>query len=81
MSSFASYSPIIAKVYKSRNIFLEILGARGYDTSDYAGFSVNEVHVMYNAVPKQLDMILENSTPFSAAGPITAVAPFILSCA
>ena len=62
MSSFASYSPIIAKVYKSRNIFLEILEARGYDTSDYAGFSVNEVHVMYNAVPKQLDMMLENST-------------------
>jgi DNA-directed RNA polymerase subunit H (RpoH/RPB5) len=62
MSSFASYSPIIAKVYKSRNIFLEILAARGYDISDYAGFSVNEVHVMYNAIPKQLDMMLENNT-------------------
>jgi DNA-directed RNA polymerase subunit H (RpoH/RPB5) len=62
MSSFASYSPIIAKVYKSRNIFLEILAARGYDISDYAGFSVNEIHVMYNAIPKQLDMMLENNT-------------------
>ena len=55
-----SYSPLISKVYKSRNILLEILKTRGYDIDDYTGFSVTEIHTMYNN--KQLDMLLDNPT-------------------
>ena len=54
-----SYSPLISKVYKSRNILLEILKTRGYDIDDYTGFSVTEIHTMYNN--KQLDMLLTNN--------------------
>jgi len=58
--STTSYSPLISKVYKSRNILLEILKTRGYDIDDYTGFSVTEIHTMYNN--KQLDMLLDNPT-------------------
>ena len=60
MSSSASYNPIISKIYKSRNIILEILKSRGYTTKDYEGFSVNDIHTMYTN--HQLDMIIEHET-------------------
>ena len=56
--STTSYSPLISKIYTSRNILLEILKWRGFNVDDYTGFSVTEAHIMYNN--KQLDMILEN---------------------
>ena len=58
MSSSASYSPIISKIYKSRNIILDILKWRGYNTEDYEGFSVNDIHTMF--AKYQLDMLLEH---------------------
>ena len=60
MSSSASYSPIISKIYKSRNIILEILKSRGYNTEDYEGFSVNDIHIMF--AKHQLDMLIEHKT-------------------
>lgn len=60
MSSSSSYSPIISKLFKSRNIILNILKQRGFDVEDYEHFSLNDVVAMYNAVPKQLDMLLED---------------------
>jgi len=60
MSSSASYSQIVPKIYKSRNIILKILDSRGYNTEDYENFSMGDVLNMFNAVPKQLDMLLEN---------------------
>ena len=60
MSSSASYSPIISKIYKSRNIILEILKSRGYNTEDYEGFSVNDIHAMFSK--HQLDMLIEHNT-------------------
>ena len=58
MSSSASYSPIISKIYKSRNIILEIVKRRGYKIEDYEGFSVNDIHTMF--AKHQLDMLLEH---------------------
>jgi len=55
MSASASYSPIVSKLYNSRNVFLELLEARGFDVNDYRGFSVNEIHNIY--ANKQLDML------------------------
>ena len=55
----ARYNPLISKLFKSRAILLTILKeARGYDTSDYEGFSVNELQSMYKN--KQMDMLLTN---------------------
>jgi DNA-directed RNA polymerase subunit H (RpoH/RPB5) len=62
MSSSVSYGLIVPKIYKSRNIILEILKSRGYIIEDYENFSVGDVLAMYNAVPKQLDMLLTNET-------------------
>lgn len=47
----------IIDIYKSRNNLLEILEMRGFDISDYNGFSLNEIHTLVNN--QQLDMILE----------------------
>ena len=58
MSGSASYSPIISKIYKSRNIILEIVKRRGYKIEDYEGFSVNDIHTMF--AKHQLDMLLEH---------------------
>ena len=58
--STTRYSPLISKIYKSRNILLEILKDRGYSVDDYTDFSVTEVQAMYNN--KELDMLLEHST-------------------
>lgn len=54
----SSYSPLVSKIYKSRNIILELLRKRGFNVEDYTEFSINEVHIMYNN--KQLDMLLEH---------------------
>ena len=47
----------IIDVYKSRNNLLEILETRGFDISNYEGFSLNEIHTLVNN--QQLDMIFE----------------------
>ena len=58
--STTSYSPLISKIYKSRNILLEILKDRGFYVEDWSDFSVTEIQAMYNN--KELDMLLENPT-------------------
>ena len=58
--SSTSYSPLISKIYKSRNIILNILKSRGFNVDDWSDFSVTEVQAMFNS--KELDMLLENPT-------------------
>ena len=58
--SSTSYSPLISKIYKSRNIILKILKSRGFNVDDWSDFSVTEVQAMFNN--KELDMLLENPT-------------------
>jgi DNA-directed RNA polymerase subunit H (RpoH/RPB5) len=53
-------SSLISAVYQSRTVILEQLGAQGYETLDYSGFSVNEVNTM--KTNNQLDMILEKQS-------------------
>lgn len=50
-------SSLISQVYKSRSVIIELMKYQGYDTSEYEGFSVNEVNTM--KTNNQLDMILE----------------------
>lgn len=60
MAQTSSYSPIVSKLYRSRNTLLEILSEkRGFDVSDYTGFSITELHSMMKN--EQLDMLLKNS--------------------
>ena len=57
----ARYNPIISKLFHSRSILLDILkNVRGFDTSDYEGFSINELQAMYKN--KQMDMLVTNNT-------------------
>lgn len=49
----------ISSIYRSRIILLDLLKEQDYNTSDYEGFSVNEINAMKNN--KQLDMILEKN--------------------
>lgn len=51
-------SVLVSKIYKSRNIILDLLNKRGFNTNDYEGFSINEVHIMNKN--KQLDLLLTN---------------------
>ena len=51
-------STTISKIYKSRNILLNILEKRGFDTSEYKNFGINEIQLMFNN--KQLDMLIED---------------------
>lgn len=51
-------STTVSKIYKSRNILLNILERRGFDISEYKNFGINEVQIMFNN--KQLDMLMEN---------------------
>ena len=60
MSASASYSPLVSKLYRSRNVILEIMEHRGFAVEGYSGFSVNEVHIMF--ANKAMDMLLENPT-------------------
>jgi DNA-directed RNA polymerase subunit H (RpoH/RPB5) len=50
-------SSLTSAIYKSRSVILEQATKQGYETSDYSGFSVNEVNTM--KTNNQLDMILE----------------------
>lgn len=50
----------ITKVFKSREILLDILKERGFETDDYSGFSIYEIHTMFEN--KQLDILLNNGT-------------------
>lgn len=47
----------IKKIFKSRNIILNILKDRGFNTDDYSGYSISEIHAMYQN--KQLDILLK----------------------
>ena len=47
----------IQKIFKSRNILLDLLDKQGYDVSSYTGSGINEVNSMYQN--KQMDMLLE----------------------
>lgn len=46
------------KIYKSRNIILELLKRRGFDVSEYNNFSVHEIHVQNQN--NMLDVLLTN---------------------
>ena len=48
----------IIAVHKSRDILLTILKERGFNTDEYSGFSISEIHAMYEN--KQLDLLLNN---------------------
>ena len=50
-------SSLISQVYKSRGVILDLMKKQGYNTSEYEGFSINEVNTM--KTNNQLDMILE----------------------
>jgi DNA-directed RNA polymerase subunit H (RpoH/RPB5) len=52
-------SGYVNKIYKSRNVILDILNTRGFDINNYEGSSINEVHSMYKN--EQLDMLLNKS--------------------
>ena len=45
-------------VHKSRQVLLNILKVRGFDISDYDGFSINEIYSLYTN--DQLDLLLTN---------------------
>ena len=50
-------STIISQIYKSRVTILDLMKKQGYATTDYEGFSINEINTM--KTNNQLDMILE----------------------
>ena len=58
-------SGTITKLFKSRQILLDLLKKQGFDTGDYEEFSVNEVHTMSNN--EQMDMLI--STPEGSSDP------------
>lgn len=53
-------STVIAHLYKSRQVLLELMQAQGYATDDYDGFSINEVSCMHKS--QQMDMLLVEDT-------------------
>ena len=53
-------SQTISKIFQSRKIILDLAKKRGFDTSDYDSFSINEILIMYTN--KQLDIFLTNPT-------------------
>ena len=58
--STTNYSPLISKIYKSRNIILEILKYRGFNVDDWTNFSITEIQSMFNN--KELDILVKNPT-------------------
>ena len=54
-------SSIISSIYKSRINILDLMKVQGYNTDEYANFSINEVNTMYQNA--QLDMLLEKIEP------------------
>ncbi len=59
MSKKASNSQTISKIYSSRKIMLDLAKERGFDTTDYENFTINEIQVL--TTNKQLDMLLEKA--------------------
>ncbi len=58
----------VNKLFKSRNVIIEMLELRGFDVEPYKNFSVNEIEAMFKATEKKttaelgsLDMTLTNS--------------------
>ena len=51
----------ILTVHKSREVLLDILTTIGFDTEEYKGFSISEIHALF--INKQLDILLENKIP------------------
>lgn len=58
MNSQKNSSQFISKLYKSRNILLNILEKRGFDISEYNSFGISEMQILFTN--KQLDMKMEN---------------------
>jgi DNA-directed RNA polymerase subunit H (RpoH/RPB5) len=56
----ASQSGHIIQIYKSRQTIITHLYNQKYDVSSYEGFSINEVHTLFQT--KQLDMLFVNNT-------------------
>ena len=50
----------ILSIYKSRKTILELLDYQDYDTTEYAGFSINEIDAMFTN--SQLDMLVTKKT-------------------
>lgn len=50
---------MMSQIYTSRKVILELMEKQGYNVTDYANFSVNEVNAMHQN--NQLDMLLETS--------------------
>jgi len=48
----------ILSIYKSRNTIIELMDHQEYDTTEYEGFSINEIDAMVSN--NQLDMLLTN---------------------
>jgi len=59
-------SSLIASVYKSRKIILELMEKQNYNTEEYSNFSINEVNAMFQN--KQLDILLEKKEKDEALG-------------
>jgi len=55
---YLASSDFISKLHKSRNILLQILSRRGFNTSDYNNYSINEINIQCQN--NQLDMLLED---------------------
>ena len=58
MNAQKNSSQFISKLYKSRNILLNILETRGFDINGYKSFGISELQNSF--ANKQLDMILTN---------------------
>ena len=54
-----SQSSEIQKIFKSRQVILELMEKQGYDTSKYTGSSITEVSSMHTT--QQMDMLLEKT--------------------
>ena len=48
-----------SKIYKTRSVLLSQLERRGFDVSDYTGFSISEIQIMTKRDAR--DMLVENS--------------------
>tara|TARA_B100001057_G_scaffold500637_1_gene616783 strand:- start:2202 stop:2843 length:642 start_codon:yes stop_codon:yes gene_type:complete len=58
-SQSLKYQPLFTKIYKSREVLLDILkNKRGFDTSKYEDEGATEIRSMWEN--KQLDMLVEN---------------------
>ena len=56
----ASKSNRILSIFKSRKNIIDILGEQEYKTSDYDGFTINEIDAMYTNT--QLDMLINHES-------------------